>query len=291
MGFLSPWFLGAAAAIALPLWLHLLRQYKRTPQPFSSLMFFERRVQSSVKHRQLRYLALLSLRIVLLLLLALAFANPFINRTSTVAGRRKLTVIAIDRSFSMRYGEEMQRARTEAHRILDGVPGRDFVQITALDAHVEDLTQPESDSAALSAAIDSVQPDDLASSFGEFARALRVMDQSSGMQLDVHLVSDMQQTSLPPGFRDLQMGPHTSLALHATGNGNAPNWAVETVSAPSRVYDATHTRLTATLAGWHTGAAAKRVSLVLDGKEIASRDVSIPANGRAQVQFLAVDVP
>ena len=46
MGFLSPWFLAGIAAISLPLWLHLLRQYKRTPQPFSSLMFFERRVQS-----------------------------------------------------------------------------------------------------------------------------------------------------------------------------------------------------------------------------------------------------
>ncbi len=40
-------------------------------------MFFERRVQSSVKHKRLRYLALLSLRVALLILMALAFANPF----------------------------------------------------------------------------------------------------------------------------------------------------------------------------------------------------------------------
>ncbi len=291
MGFLSPWFLAAAGAVALPLWLHLLRQYKRTPQPFSSLMFFERRVQSSVKHRRLRYLALLSLRLALLLLLALAFANPFINRASAIAGRRKLTVIAIDRSFSMRFAGRMQQAKTEAHRILNGLGGRDAAQVVALDAHVENLTQPETDKAPLSAAIDSVQPGDLASSFGEFTRALRVIDQSSGMQLDVHLVSDMQQTSMPPGFRDLQVGPHTSLSLHAIGNGNAPNWAVESVSVPPRVYDASHTRLTATLAGWHTQAAAKKVSLLLDGKVVASRDVSIPANGRAQAEFLSFDVP
>ena len=56
MGFLSPWFLAGLVAVGLPLWLHLLRQFKRTPQPFSSLMFFERRVQSSVRHRRLRYL-------------------------------------------------------------------------------------------------------------------------------------------------------------------------------------------------------------------------------------------
>ena len=174
MGFLSPGFLAAAGVVALPLWLHLLRQYKRTPQPFSSLMFFERRVQSSVKHRRLRYLALLSLRVALLLLLALAFANPFVNRTSAIAGRRKLTVIAIDRSFSMRYGDRIQQAKAIARRIRDGLNGREFAQVIALDSHVENLTPPETDKGALSAAIDSIQANDLASSFGEFARALRV---------------------------------------------------------------------------------------------------------------------
>jgi hypothetical protein len=291
MGLLSPWFLAGAAAVALPLWLHLLRQYKRTPQPFSSLMFFERRIQSSVKHRRLRYLLLLSLRIALLLLLALAFANPFVNRTSAVAGRRKLTVIAIDRSFSMHYRDRMQQAKAEAHRILDRLGGRDFAQIVALDSHIETLTQPEADRGILSAAIDAIQPDDFASSFGEFARALRVMDQSSGMQLDVHLVSDMQQTSMPTDFRDLEIGAHASLDLHPVGNSKAPNFAVETVTVPSRVYETAHTRLTATIAGWQTQPAQKRVSLVLDGKTLSTRDVAIPADGRAQVEFLSFDAP
>ncbi|MBV9760744.1 MAG: BatA and WFA domain-containing protein [Acidobacteriaceae bacterium] len=291
MGFLSPWFLAAAGAVALPLWLHLLRQYKREPQPFSSVMFFERRLQSSVKHRRLRYLALLALRIALLALLAVAFANPFIWRTETIGGHRKLTVIAIDRSFSMRYEGRMQQAKAEANRIIDGLHGQDFGQVAAFDSHVENLTQPEADSGVLRAAVDSVQPGDLASSFGEVARAMRVLSQSSGMDLDVHLISDMQQSSLPPAFRDLQMGPHTSLSLHQAGKSDAPNWAVENVTAPARVYGEKNTRVTASLAGWRTLGATKRVSLVLDGKTIATQEVSIPANGRAQVEFLSFGVP
>ena len=62
MGFLTPWFLAGAAAVGLPVWLHLLRKHKTTPLPFSSLMFFERRTQSSIKHRRLRYLVLFALR-------------------------------------------------------------------------------------------------------------------------------------------------------------------------------------------------------------------------------------
>jgi Aerotolerance regulator N-terminal/von Willebrand factor type A domain len=291
MGFLSPWFLAGMAAVGLPLWLHLLRQYKRTPQPFSSLMFFERRQQSSVKHRRLRYFALLSLRMAMLVLLAVAFASPFITRTSDVSGRRKLTVIAIDRSFSMRYGDRMQQAKAEAHRILNGLHGRDFAQVVAFDAHVESLTRPEPARDVLSAAIDAVQPTDLASSFGEFTRALRVMDQSSGMALDVHLISDMQQTSLPSAFRDLEIAPHTALTLHSVGRANAPNWAVESVTAPAHVYSTGHTRLIATVAGWHTPAAQKTISVLLDGKPIAARDVTLPANGRAQAEFVGLDVP
>ena len=290
MGFLSPWFLAGVAAVGLPIWLHLLRQFKRTPQPFSSLMFFEKRVQSSVKHRRLRYLVLLAMRIGLLVLLALAFANPFVNRTSELAGRRKLTIIAIDRSFSMRDGSRMAEAKAEAHRIVNGMRAPVLGQVVALDSHVENLTPPEVDRGALNAAIESIGADDSASSFGEFTRVLRLMDQTSAMRLEAHLISDMQQTSMP-GFRDLQLGPHTALELHPVGRRDAPNWAVESVTTSAHVYDPAHTRLTATVTGWQTPPEARRVTLLLDGKAVASKDVTVPPNGRAQVQFLAFDVP
>lgn len=297
MGFLSPWFLAGIAAVGLPVWLHLLRQFKRTPQPFSSLMFFERRVQSSVKHRRLRYLVLLSSRVALLALLALAFANPFVNRTSSVGSRSKLTVIAVDRSFSMRYGDRLQQAKIEADHIVQALVGRDLAQVVALDSQIETLTRPETSKRVLSAAVDSIAPTDGASSFGEFARALRVLDQTSGMQISVHLISDMQETSMPTGqpgaaaFRDLQLGPHSTLSLHNVAQGRAPNWAVEGVNTAASVYDPKNTRLTATVAGWNTEAVSRKVSLVLDDKVIASKDVTVPASGKAQLEFLAFDVP
>ncbi len=291
MGFLSPWFLFGAAAIALPLWLHLLRQYKRTPQPFSSLMFFERRVQSSVKHRRLRYLVLLALRLALLVLLALAFASPFINRTSATAGKRTLTLIAIDRSFSMRSGDRMTQAKAEAHRLLNALPAERLAQVVTVDAHVEAASQPEPKGATLSAAVDTVESNDRASSFGEFARALRSIEQTSGMHLDVHLISDMQQTSMPSDFHDLQAGPHVTLQLHRVGERNRPNWAVENVVAPSEVDAASQNRLTATVAGWDVPVANRRVSLLLDGKEIAAKNVSLAANGQMPVEFTGFEVP
>ena len=96
MGFLTPWFLAGLAALALPVWLHLLRKHKTTPLPFSSLMFFEKRTQSSIKHRRLRYLVLFSLRTLLILLIVLAvlvlglpFAAGYFLGRHRAAGSRK----------------------------------------------------------------------------------------------------------------------------------------------------------------------------------------------------------
>ncbi len=291
MGFLTPWFLAGAAMVGLPLYLHLLRQYRATPQPFSSLMFFERRVQSSVKHRRLRYLMLLALRIALLVLLALAFANPFVNRTAVMAAGKRLTVIAVDRSFSMRYGDRFAQAKRQALQVLNGVSGSDPVEVLAVDHSVEVLAAPQAGREVARAAIESIRPSDRASSYGELARSLRIIEQNTGMRLDVHFMSDMQQTSLPPAFADLQLGPHTVLTLHSVGAAESPNWAVETVVAPARVFDPKQVRVAATITGWQTPAMAKKASLYLDNKLVGSHDITVPANGHAQTEFSSFDVP
>ena len=132
MGFLAPWFLAGFAAIGLPLWIHLLRQYRSTPHPFSSLMFFEQRTQSSIKHRRLRYLLLLSLRVLLLLLIALTFANPFVTRTSVGASGRKMLIIGVDNSFSMRYDDHLARAKQQALQAVSNLNSGERGQVLAL---------------------------------------------------------------------------------------------------------------------------------------------------------------
>ncbi len=87
MGLFAPWFLAALAGVTLPLYLHLLKKLKSTAKPVPSLMFFEARTQASTRHRRLRYLLLLSLRLLWLVLLILAFANPFINRNASALDR------------------------------------------------------------------------------------------------------------------------------------------------------------------------------------------------------------
>jgi hypothetical protein len=280
VGLFSPWFLAGLVTLGLPLWLHLLKQFKRTPQPFSSLMFFERRIQSSSKHRRLRYLALLLMRLMLLALLVLLFANPFVNRATSAITPRKLTVIAIDRSFSMRYKNRMAEEKEQAARFLHSLPSGTAVQLLAVDTHAVPFTQP----------IQDMEVTDEASSYGEFVRALRVMEQTTGISLDVHFFTDAQQTSMP-AFSDLQPGPRTSLTIHEIGSGTAPNWAVQSVSVPAIIYDTSNVRLTAGVAGWQTPQTSRKVTVLLDGRVVASKDVVIPASGTAAAEFNDLAIP
>jgi len=291
VGFLAPWFLAGLAAVGLPFWIHLLRQYRSTPHPFSSLMFFEQRTQSSIKHRRLRYLLLLSLRVLLLLLIALAFANPFVSRTSVGANGRKMLIIGVDNSFSMRYGDHLARAKQQALQAVSNLNSGERGQVLAVNSHIQFLTQPVEEADQLKAAIQAIQSTDEQSSYGEFARALRTIAQASKIPLEVHFISDMQKSSLPPAFADLRLGGDTNLIFHSVADSKQPNWLVESVIAPGKIYDPKKVRVQAVIAGVGTEATKRTAALILDGKTLETKSVDIPANGRATVEFLSLESP
>jgi hypothetical protein len=150
------------------------------------------------------------------------------------------------------------------------------------------MTQQTNDPEALRAAVVSIQPTDGRASFSELARFARTLAESSKMPLEVHLVSDLQKSAMA-AFNDVRMAGDTTLIVHPVG-GEIPNWTVENVVAPTHVYDPKRVRITATIAGFAAPAAKRNVSLVLNGKPVQMKQVDVPANGRAQVEFLELPV-
>jgi len=292
MGFLSPWFLAGLAAVGLPIWLHLLRKHKAQPVPFSSLMFFERRTQSSIKHRRLRYLILLALRMLLLGLLALAFAHPYLERKLLPQSRAgEVTVFAIDNSLSMRAGGLLERAKQMAKSEVAALrPGR-RAQVIEFGSRVHALSEVTDDRAALDAAADAVEASDDRTSFAELSRWLRSIAQSLRLPVRVLLYSDMQQSGMPANFNDLRLNSDIRLEPHPLAAQATPNFTVENVIAPRRVYSGAKTRVLATVAGFGTAKTVRTVSLMLNGRLIESKPVAIPESGRAAVEFQSLDVP
>lgn len=292
MGFLAPWFLAGFAALGIPVFVHLLRKHVTIPRPVSSLMFFERGIQSSTRHHRLRHLLLFALRFALLFFLVLAFANPFLRRPVSASGH--LLLIVLDNSFSMRAGTSFADAKQQALTVLAAKPHSQRAQILALGGQLSVLTQPITDAAQLRSALESIQPGDGYSSFGELARSLRTMSEAVHEPIDLHLFSDMQRTAMPASFADITLPENVKLILHnAEKKASPPNWTVESVNAPADLPDPKDTkrsRVQAVIAGFNTPAVEKTVSLVVNNKVIASRKIMVSANGRASVEFAPLDI-
>src|SRR5579885_11308 len=292
MGFLAPWFLAGIAAVGLPVWLHLLKKHKTTPLPFSSLMFFERRTQSSIKHRRLRYLLLFSLRTALIALLVLAFAQPYVEQKVLPSARSDVvTVVAIDDSLSMRAQNRLEQAKREARSLIGGLRPGQRAQVLAFGQQVQAMSELTDDPANLNGAVNAIEATDFRTSYAELARSLRSIAQSLKLPLEVHLYSDMQQSGMPPNFNDVRLNAAVRLVPHRVGTGQTPNFTIENVVAPRRVYDAKQQRVLVTVAGFGTPKATRTVTLSLNGRTVESKPVEVPASGLATVEFLSLEVP
>src|SRR3954453_6859643 len=115
--FLSPLFLVGALAAAVPIVLHLLR---REPEPrvrFAAVRLLRGAPVEYTDRRRLRERLLLALRITTLVLLALAFARPFLA-SATAVRSAGATIVALDTSFSMSAPGVFARARELARNAV-----------------------------------------------------------------------------------------------------------------------------------------------------------------------------
>ena len=292
MGLFAPWFLAALAGVALPLYLHLLKKHNRPPKPVPSLMLYESRVVSSTKHRRLDHILLLTLRLLLLTLLILAFANPFINRDAAALASNRLVLLVVDNSFSMRAGTRLADAKDAAISVLAG-KGAARGQVATFGSQLKLMTQPIEDQSALRAAVQSIQPGDGHGTFGELARAVRATAEAIHTPIELHVFSDMQRGDLAATFSDMALPGNVKVITHAVVTKAQPNWTVESVDVPGQVWgkDAKPVHVQAVVAGYGTTAAQRNVSLVVNGKTTATKNLAVPANGRATVDFPALEVP
>ncbi len=138
MQFLYPTFLFALAALAIPIILHLFyfRRFKKVY--FTNVRFLREVKEETSARSKLRNLLVLAMRLLALLFLVLAFAQPFIPQEDVeVKQGEKAVSIFVDNSFSMSaLGQEvplLERAKQRAREIVSAYPVDDRFQILTND--------------------------------------------------------------------------------------------------------------------------------------------------------------
>src|SRR5688572_9931002 len=155
--------LGGLAAITAPILIHLLLKRKSQRMKFSSVQFFLKQDEQSMRRRKLRNLLLLATRVLLFALVVLAFARPFLPNTGAGAdGRtRRQLVVLLDTSASMQAnttaGTQWARAVELARQQLSKLNMDDRAALVTCSTR-SDLVSQLAPAAAVLKKLELVQP-------------------------------------------------------------------------------------------------------------------------------------
>lgn len=188
MQFLAPLFLAGLAAVAIPVWLHLVRQHRAPIVPFPAVHRIKASPVEQRSMRHLRDILLLLLRAAAIVLLAIAFARPFFVQAASPA---PVTMVAVDVSASMAGAERFESARALARKAIDDAPDGHRVGVAAFDHNGRTVLLPQSDRGAARAAVDRLQPGFGATRYASaLAGTADIFDRASGRIL---IVTDRQR--------------------------------------------------------------------------------------------------
>ena len=229
MSLLAPLFLLGALAVALPLWLHRLQTQSSNRQPFSSAMLLETTEEQVHVQKQLKYWLLLAFRIAVLLLLAFAFAKPFIERpptelaADTGAGS---TLVVLDASASMGRSGVFGQALDLAESALEDAPNGAVLQVLVAGSRVRELRPPSADTATHVNALSGLEPEAGRMDFGQIMAAAESVAERLPAPVQLHFVSDFQASAMPAQFADVIPANVASLMPAVAGTGMPVNWAI-----------------------------------------------------------------
>ena len=289
LSFLSPLFLAGAAAAAVPVILHLL---KREPEPrvkFAAVKLLKRAPVEQTEKRHLRELLLLAVRIAALVLLAVAFARPFLASGAAI-GATGVTMVALDTSYSMSAPGRFERAKQLAKDAITNAPNSNLVGVVTFDDVAEIVEKPSADRVLARSAVDRAS-----AGFGSTryrAGLSAAVQMLAGHRGNIVVVTDLQESGWDVG--DRMSVPESAHIDVADVGPLADDLAVVGLRTSSD-------RVVATVRNLSARAVDARLHLSFDGRGAgdttvplgpnASADVPLPVSGRPVTASVAVDDP
>lgn len=286
MSFFSPWFFIGVAAVAVPVIVHLVRREHAQRVPFPSLMFLRRIPQKSVRRRRLRHLLLLALRCLALLLLALAFARPFIPSDAVSrSGAGRNIVILLDMSYSMQYGNRFRQAQERARSLIANAGPKDRIALIAFSEGYEIVRPLSLDRDAILADLASLQPTLHATNYVQALRgAASVLSGTADQEQAVALISDFQATGWNKSTDLVSL--NAQLIPVDVADSDNPNVACVEVSVEPVVYTSKYDgKLLTKLTNFGNQSQSVRVRFQLNGRLVEEKAIGLDRWASQPVEF------
>ena len=295
MSFLTPLFLVALGALAVPVLVHLTQRERKSVIQFPSLMFLRKIPYESVQRRRIRDWLLLMLRVAALALIVAAFARPFLRGSELAAapGGARDIVVVMDRSYSMGYGDTWQRAQQAAVQALSNTTPADRISVVLFADGAEVALRSTPDSSRAAAAINAASPGPGSTRYGPALKlAGSLLAESLLPRKEVILVSDFQRSGWQPDDT-LRLPGGATLTTVVIEPANGPNLALTPV-ALQRIRVAGQPERVGVTAGvlnrGTTAAAGVPLQLEMDGRAVQTLSTNVEPGASASVTFAPLTI-
>jgi hypothetical protein len=281
VSFLAPLFLAGLVAVAVPILIHLTNRDRRDVVRFPSLKFLTKLPYRQMRRQRIQHWLLFTLRTLAIILLVAAFSRPLIEGalvaiTDDAPGRE--VVIALDRSYSMAYGDTWQRAIEAAAEAIQAQPSESRLSLIVFDEQAQVVAGPVYDPAVLTRALDTLVPGSHGTRLAAVTQlANQLLLESQLEQREVIVVSDWQarawdrtvRTQLPPGTTltpvDLSIVDPSNVLITGVDVRRSERDGRQTVVVSARVVNQGSAPIT-----------DLPVTLSINGQDVAETTVTLP---------------
>ena len=230
MQFVNPFFLFGLFAIAIPVAIHLFnfRRYRKIY--FSNVDLLRNFQKKTRKQSELLHLLVLAARILTIIALVMAFAQPYIPiRENVVTGSVQIAGVFVDNSFSMEAadadGRKLDEAKRKAADIALAYDADDLFQLLTNDFESRHQRLVSRDEFLLM--LKDIKPGPVARSFTEvYARQSDVLKNSRYPSASSYLISDFQYSTMLSSLPDSSADFSTYLV--PVGGNQAGNLYIDT---------------------------------------------------------------
>jgi hypothetical protein len=199
MSFLNPALLFGAAAVAVPILIHLWNRRRFRPMPWAAMRFLRASVEQNRRRVRIEDWLLLLVRCLLLMLLALALARPALRSVAAFLDTgRAATVLVLDHSASLAASDgvrtRMDDARDAAEAVVGAYPaGSEWVVWGSGDQVTEWVPEFTPDASRVRKELRDARVTGLATDHAvALVRAMDVAREHPALRKEVVLVTDRQ---------------------------------------------------------------------------------------------------
>ena len=295
--FLANAFLFTALVAVVPVMLHLLHRKRPQPIDFAAIRFLTEAIAKSRRSRRVTQCLTLLMRVLIILLLALAFSQPVLKFGGLTLGRQRTLLIVLDSSASMQAikGDRplFNVGRDWVEKLVKSLDSGDKVALIAAGSTNEIVVYPPvSDHARVLSALQELRP---AFGHADICTTISRIISNDGPALrgmELHIFSDFQKSSWTTeeakSFTEKIADSGALIFINNCGSITSGDAGITGASfVPPAIIDANAVTARATLQANSQFTGANVLHIENDGIELNHATVELTPGGKASAAISA----